>query len=208
MGNYKDKYTLPYNIGQQDIGLMNVQADDYVYLSKANAYKKTKIYVYDLNGKALSTSDYSKISWQIDPGGKGNDADRQKGIAQPGDTVKVVIRGKGKYYGTISGTFKILDNPAYSLSGATVSFKTGGRAKYDPQKNAFEYRGKAVEPDKGNLSIGMTTEDGRTVYLTGSDYEIVNYENNLNKGTAKLTLRGKGRYAGLKVVSFKIISAR
>ncbi|MCR5450159.1 MAG: hypothetical protein K6F23_12290, partial [Solobacterium sp.] len=35
-------------------------------------------------------------------------------------------------------------------------------------------------------------------------YEIVGYTNNIKKGTAKVTFRGKGEYGGEKTVSFKI----
>ena len=49
------------------------------------------------------------------------------------------------------------------------------------------------------------TADGNPL-SEGIDY-IVSYENNINAGTATITITGKGIYAGTKKVSFKIIKA-
>ena len=38
----------------------------------------------------------------------------------------------------------------------------------------------------------------------GVDFEIAGYENNVNKGTAKVILRGIGKFGGEKTVTFKI----
>ena len=45
-----------------------------------------------------------------------------------------------------------------------------------------------------------------TKLTEGVDYEIVTdgYTKNINKGTAKLTVRGIGEYGGTKTASFKI----
>ena len=44
---------------------------------------------------------------------------------------------------------------------------------------------------------------GKTV-LEPEDYEITGYSNNINKGTAKLTIQGIGNYGGTKTVNFTI----
>ena len=40
--------------------------------------------------------------------------------------------------------------------------------------------------------------------LEDSDYEIVSYENNINKGKAKVTIKGVGNYGGTKTITFTI----
>ena len=40
--------------------------------------------------------------------------------------------------------------------------------------------------------------------VSADEYEIISYTNNINKGTAKLTIQGQGNYGGTKTVSFKI----
>ena len=44
--------------------------------------------------------------------------------------------------------------------------------------------------------------------LSESDYEIVesSYVNNLKKGSARVTIRGKGEYGGTRQVKFSILS--
>lgn len=44
----------------------------------------------------------------------------------------------------------------------------------------------------------------------GKDYEIIasSYRNNIKKGTAQVTIRGKGDYAGEKIVKFKITARK
>ena len=44
--------------------------------------------------------------------------------------------------------------------------------------------------------------------LLSTDYEIVGYSNNINKGTAKVTIHGLNNYGGTKTVSFKIKSKK
>ena len=44
----------------------------------------------------------------------------------------------------------------------------------------------------------------KTTLKFDEDYEIVGYEKNVNKGTAKVTIIGTGEYGGMKTVSFKI----
>ena len=43
-----------------------------------------------------------------------------------------------------------------------------------------------------------------TNYTMGTDYEIVSYSNNTNKGTATAVLKGIGSYSGTKTFKFKI----
>ena len=42
-----------------------------------------------------------------------------------------------------------------------------------------------------------------TTYLVpGTDFEIVNYSNDIKKGTASVTLRGLGSYGGTRVIKY------
>ena len=65
--------------------------------------------------------------------------------------------------------------------------------------------GGAVFHDSGNLNF--------TFILPREDFDINcfeivegSYVSNINKGTAKVTLRGKGTYGGTKTVTFKIVA--
>ena len=208
-GNFKDSYSGLFEITKQDIGSGKLVIEDPAFVNKADAYKKAKIYVYDSNGTALGSSDYSITGWKIN----GREAGKDKLIAGVGDVVEVTVEGKGSYSGRLTAGARVYDTAECSnLSKANVSFRVGSGATYNKAKKAFEYRGKPVCPDESNLVLSITTGSGtnkKTVILADDDYVILNYESNLNKGTARMTIRGNGeKYKGIKVVSYKIISTK
>lgn len=61
------------------------------------------------------------------------------------------------------------------------------------------YTGALVEIDPSELIVMAGG-----ARLTSDDFEIIGYSNNVKKGTAKVTIRGKGKYSGVKTISFKI----
>ena len=221
IGNFKDSYTRPFEIVKQNIGKDEITGkargklvvDDFAFVKKANAYKKTKIYVYDSNGTALTSSDYTITRWEILSGGRGNASDREKGIAQPGDIIQVTVEGMGCYEGSRTAGVVVYDSAEFNaLNKAAVSYREGKGAVYSTAKKAFEYQGKAVCPDESNLVLKITTGSGKnkqTVTLNSDEYVILNYENNLNKGTARMIIRGNGgKYKGIKAVTYKITGTK
>ncbi len=97
-------------------------------------------------------------------------------------TATVTITGKGSYTGSISKTFKI--SPA-SIAKATVS-----------GLKDVTYNGKA-QTQVPTVKLGSTT------LKSGTDYTIA-YKNNVNVGTATITITGKGNYTGSATKTFKI----
>jgi len=96
-------------------------------------------------------------------------------------TAKIIIEGKGNYIGTKTVTFKILRNIASAkVSGLVTKTYTGSR---QGQK--------------------LTVKHGTATLKAGTHY-TVSYVNNINAGTATITITGKGIYAGTKTVTFKI----
>lgn len=67
-----------------------------------------------------------------------------------------------------------------------------------------------VKPDKIPDQIydaGAKTPNVRIPGLNESQYEIVGYSNNTEKGTGRVFVRGTGDYCGLKILTFKIVPA-
>ncbi|MDO5425167.1 MAG: hypothetical protein Q4F41_15705 [Eubacteriales bacterium] len=60
------------------------------------------------------------------------------------------------------------------------------------------YTGKALTPS-------VTVKDGSTTLKKGTDY-TVSYKNNINVGTATITIKGKGNYTGTKTTTFQIVA--
>ncbi len=51
----------------------------------------------------------------------------------------------------------------------------------------------------------VLTAGGEKIPLGAGDYYIAGYSNNVNKGTAKLTIKGCGNYGGAKTVNLTIV---
>ena len=66
-------------------------------------------------------------------------------------------------------------------------------------EETFVYDGTAKQPS-------VTVKDGETVLSAETDYTVA-YENNVNAGTGKATVTGKGNYSGTKEATFTITKA-
>lgn len=108
-----------------------------------------------------------------------------KGLSSP-TTATVSIIGKGKYSGTKEATFRI---SRYLISSTRVDIP------------AVSYNGAAVTLTKDQITV--KDRSGKAVAST--NYRIVSYSGNLHIGIAKVTLKGKGDYAGYKTVRFVIV---
>lgn len=95
----------------------------------------------------------------------------------------VTVTGKGSYYNSCSATFTIA--PA-SIEGATI-------APIDDQTHT----GSAIEP-------AVTVTLGQKELVAGTDYTVA-YKNNVDVGTATVTVTGKGNYAGEVAATFVIV---
>ena len=100
-------------------------------------------------------------------------------------TAEIAIAGKGRFTGTKTVTFKIVAAP---LANAMIS-GLGNVA----------YTGGAIAPNP-------TVKIGSRTLRAGTDY-TVSYKNNVNVGTATVTVTGKGGYTGSKSATFRIVAA-
>lgn len=99
-------------------------------------------------------------------------------------TAHIVIgENNGNIIGSRSESFEItaknINNVTYSIAGANQT-----------------YSGKELKPE-------ITLRNGQTIMEAGTDY-TVEYEDNINVGTAKIKLTGIGNYVGERTVNFKI----
>ena len=186
-GNYKGtpSKTFTFSISPKEISTVTITSKDKVYSSKANAWKSAPV-LKDTDGKTLKAGvDYEKTIVYT------TEADEELTKVIPaGTVVKVTVTGKGNYTGTVSTTYRILET---GKDISKLTFKISNQ----------EYTGSPVTIDEGDItSIKLGKKEQELVL--GTDYEIVSYSNNLNKGTAKVTFQGIGKYGGTKTVSFKI----
>lgn len=98
-------------------------------------------------------------------------------------TAYVIIKGKGSYSGTVKRSFTI--KPAIIYKQCTFykiasQYYTGSQIKSVPK-----------------------IKNGTTTLKNGTDFTLT-YQNNVNKGTAKVYIKGKGNYSGSCSLTFSI----
>ncbi|MBO4680185.1 MAG: InlB B-repeat-containing protein [Lachnospiraceae bacterium] len=193
-GNLAGKILRTFEIEKcTDVSAFSLVAVDKVYANKAGNYTTT-VKVYDADSKLLvNGTDYDKVlryyyteDTELEDGsiGKCGDEVGTTDIVPVGTILRVEATLKGNYEGTVGAEFRIY---AENISKATV------------RVNNQIYTGSEVCPDKSEI---LVTIGGKV--LAHSDYEIVSYSNNINKGTAKVTIKGVGNYGGEKTVNFTI----
>lgn len=103
-------------------------------------------------------------------------------------TARVVVSGEGDYGGTAEKTFEIAQK---DITGANITI---------PQE-CYEYVSKEIRPE-----ATVTLSDG-TVLKNATEY-IVDYTDNIEVGTATITVTGTGNYIGYVTKTFTIIEAK
>ena len=101
-------------------------------------------------------------------------------------TGKVTMTGTGNYTGSVTKNFTI---NAKSISNATLTLS----------QTSYTYDGNEKNPT-------ITVKDGTKTLSSGTDYSV-SYSNNINVGTAKVTITGKGNYSGTASKNFTISEA-
>ncbi|GAB6395159.1 MAG: Ig-like domain-containing protein [Bacteroidales bacterium] len=98
-------------------------------------------------------------------------------------TATVTVTGRGNYTGTASRAFTVHPKPVAGNWLDSIPAQT--------------YTGSRIEP-------AVTVRDGARTLAAGTDY-TVNYSNNVNAGTATVTLTGMGNYTGTATGTFRIV---
>lgn len=101
-----------------------------------------------------------------------------------GSAAYVIVTGKGNYTGEVRKNFSIAQR---NINAREITVSEPG---------GVTYTGNAFMPE-------VTVEDNGTKLIKNTDY-TVEYKNNINVGTAIVTISGKGNYSGNRQVSFKI----
>lgn len=95
----------------------------------------------------------------------------------------IYVAGIGDFTGARKFYFQITAAP---LDSCTLSLS----------QSSYVYSGRACTPS-------VTVKQGAKTLDLGTDYQV-SYSNNINVGTASVTVTGKGNYAGTKTVTFQI----
>ena len=187
-GNFKGTQIKYFTITSKALDDVNspvtMTVADKVFVNKAGKYKSTPI-LTDTDGKKLvAGKDYEKeILYSLENGTRLTN----KSKVDVGTNIVVKVIGKGAYYGELETVYRITERDF-----------TKAKIRIEPQI----YTGNEITLDENDITIKV----GKDTLKFNTDYEIVetSYVGNTKKGTAKVTIKGKGSYGGMKTVKFRI----
>ncbi|MBQ0027133.1 MAG: hypothetical protein KBS96_00880 [Lachnospiraceae bacterium] len=191
-GNLSGKKTVNFAITNKDISEreITIAIADKAVSTRANAWKQTAVTIVDTNGKKLvADTDYNKtFKYYSNPECTSEITAETLGANK---TVYVKVDGKNNYAGSIVGCYRISEK---NISGVSASI--------EPQT----FTGSAICPSGDDIKVWTGLGKNKTELKAGEDYYILpdSYTNNVNKGTATVTIVGKGDYYGTKVVRYTI----
>lgn len=187
---------------------------EYYFVSNGalmSDYDEKQLLVYPAakTGKSLTIPAGTKKAFLL------NEAKNLKTIVVPTSTKKIILTTKRmksiytiKYRGTKAqwkdvyvGGYTTEDGEYIGecLTEFTMNYncKSLSDAKVTIPKKSYKYTGKAIKPT-------VTVKMGDTKLKKGTHYTVT-YSNNKKKGTAKITITGKGKYYGTRTKTFKIV---
>ncbi|MCR5590476.1 MAG: InlB B-repeat-containing protein [Lachnospiraceae bacterium] len=196
-GSIKGKAERFFNVTKKSMGKTRLDANDRQGSNRANSWSPS-FTVFDTNGKKLMAgSDYEKdpsVIYETDTlladgtlRKRGTQVQKND-IQKPGTVLRLTVKGTGNYEGSVSTLYRVY---GYDISKAKVTV--------DPQKHT----GRPVCPGKAAMTVILKI-DGRNQEIGAGDFYIAGYENNIAKGTGKVTIKGIGRCGGTKTVTFAI----
>ena len=167
----------------------------------------SKPVVTDADGvKLKEKTDYTLTYSLLMANGEETKLDVKKDVVnEPGSTVRITITGVGNYQG--EGSVLTADYRITELDFKKVTVKVVPKT--------LPYTMKPVTLTEDDLVITMKVGTGKQAVVeelklitdgddTKDGYKIIGYKNNVNKGTAQVTLQGCGKYGGTKTVKFYI----
>ena len=197
--NFKGKLSLAFKIIPKDISdsenPISITAPDVLFNTKGNY--RTKLTVKDSDGKKLiEKKDYLIEEYVLNDGS--NKILLDKTELDVGTEIKVKVKGINNYCGMTEVVYKVAQKDI-----SKINIKIASQ----------EYTGKYItfnEQDFFNLDvIKVSGKKGESIPIYGTDYIIMNYENNKEKGIAKVTLKGISNiWGGTKTVTFRITSKK
>lgn len=183
-GNYTGERTFEFKIVPRDFSTMTLTVS-------------SEPQIYDRNEKRPEvTVSYRENNQDVVVGPENYDVGYTANIDVPvagGERPKVTVTGKGFYTGTLEAEFDILPESIAEDNEDIVI--TGNPAFYLGTGEGIE------------TTFVVQPQDGTDPLTEGRDYEVSDYRDNTEIGTASALVKGIGNYTGERRVSFLIAPA-
>ena len=205
-GSVKQTFTITNKSLADAVNPITVTVND-VPANKNKGKFVSKPVITDADGvKLKEKTDYTLTYSLLMANGEETKLDVKKDVVnEPGSTVRITITGVGNYQG--EGSVLTADYRITELDFKKVTVKVVPKT--------LPYTMKPVTLTEDDLVITMKVGTGKQAVVeelklitdgddTKDGYKIIGYKNNVNKGTAQVTLQGCGKYGGTKTVKFYI----
>lgn len=205
-GSIKQTFTITNKSLADTVNPITVTVAD-VPVNKNKGKFVSKPVVTDETGTKLKEkTDYTLSYSLLMANGEETKLDVKKDVVnEPGSIVRITITGAGNYRG--EGSVLTADYRITELDFKKVTVKVVPKT--------LPYTTKPVTLTEEDLILTMKVGTGRQAVVeelklitdgddTKDGYRIIGYKNNVNKGTAQVTLQGCGKYGGTKTVKFYI----
>lgn len=106
---------------------------------------------------------------------------------------QIVVTGIGAYTGSVTSKFTVMPSDSRLINHDTINVTLVS------ENSALIYTGKAIKPE-----IRLTAKSSGEELKNGTDFTVV-YADNVNAGTARMIIKGKGAYQGSMTVAFEIL---
>ncbi|MDO4807621.1 MAG: BspA family leucine-rich repeat surface protein [Coriobacteriales bacterium] len=182
IGSYKGTHGIQFRIvdfgdleaegTQTHVGLEGVAYYDYdeddkeipVYLSKASAAEPVPTVI---RWPSLPNGDEETLEQDVDYTVSYQNND---GVTPEGEYATVTITGIGRYHGTVTKRFKVVDSHDLRVFASKYLSLSVGQLLYSPGEDAnFIYTGEAIKPV---VSFPDAESDGMDVPVEGEDFEV------------------------------------
>ena len=187
IGGFTGKKTVPFSIEPMDINSVKYisSGSQYTYTGSPIEAAVSIVSSYDIvynEEKETYTYKTNYLTADVDY------TVSYKNNTDITDKAEIIIKGKGNYKGTVTKNFEITPR---SISSYNI------KLSYDP--TVHSYTGKAQKP---KVILTDTANDDK-VLKQGTDFDV-EFADNINKGSASVTITGKGNYTGSRSGSFYI----
>ena len=205
-GSIKQTFTITNKSLADKVNPITVTVADVPANKNKGKFVSKPVVTDETGTKLKEKTDYTLSYSLLMANGEETKLDVKKDVVnEPGSIVRITITGAGNYQGegsVLTADYRITE---FDFTKVTV--------KVVPK--TLPYTTKPVTLTEEDLILTMKVGTGKQAVVeelklitdgddTKDGYKIIGYKNNVNKGTAQVTLQGCGKYGGTKTVKFYI----
>ena len=205
-GSIKQNFTITNKSLADTVNPITVTVADVPANKNKGKFVSKPVVTDETGTKLKEKTDYTLSYSLLMANGEETKLDVKKDVVnEPGSIVRITITGAGNYQGegsVLTADYRITESDFKKVTVKVVP-------------KTLPYTTKPVTLTEEDLILTMKVGTGKQAVVeelklitdgddTKDGYKIIGYKNNVNKGTAQVTLQGCGKYGGTKTVKFYI----